>query len=124
MLSINESSNASLLLRLGDSMNGQRCLSGRLRPINLNNPAFRVSSHAQCNVKTQRPCRYNLNVFYLFVAHTHDGTLAEILFYLRHCCLQCLHFSLLRSLFLLGFSCCQLFFCLCHDNKLRLISVK
>ena len=109
MFCINECSDATCLLALCDGMDGQCGLTRRLRTIDLDDPAFGITTYTQGGIQCDTAGGDNLYIFYLLFTHTHDGAFTEILLDLSHCSLQGLQLLLLRSQLL------RRFFFLCHS---------
>ena len=82
MLSVDEGSDAAVLLCLCDGMDGERGLTGRLRTIDFYDTSLRVAANAESGVQTDTAGRYDLDIIHLLVAELHDGSLAEVFFYL------------------------------------------
>ena len=94
MLGIDEGSDAALLLRLGDGMDGEGGLTGALRAEDLDDAATRIAAHAECGIKGHTARRDDLYLLYLFIAHPHDGPFPKVFLYLGHRGLQGFQFSL------------------------------
>ena len=83
MLGIDECCDATLLLCFGDGMDGERGLTTRLRSVDLDDASLRISAYAECGIQSDGARGDDLHVLYVLVAHAHDATLAEVLFYFR-----------------------------------------
>jgi hypothetical protein len=67
------------LLRLCNYLQGQRRLAGCLRPVNLDDPAFRYTADAQRNVQAYRT-RAFLRFSSIFCCHPVGGNLHVIIY--------------------------------------------
>ena len=110
VLSIDEGCNASVLLCLGNGMDGQRGLTTRLRSVYLDDTSLGIASYAECGIQSYGTCGYDVYILYFFIAHAHDTAFAEVFLYLRQGCLQRFHFLLLRGQLLF------VFFFFCHND--------
>ena len=97
VLGIDEGGDATCFLGLCDGMDGQGGLTRRLRTIDLDDASLGIASHAEGGVQSDTACGDDFHILYLFFAHSHDATLAEVLLYLRHGSLQRLQFLFLRA---------------------------
>ena len=98
VLGIYERDLSAALLRLRHNVQCQRRLTGRLRPVDLNDSALRHAADAERRVQCQRARRNRFHVHLRPVAQAHDRALAEVLFNLGDCRLQCLFLIAQRSL--------------------------
>jgi hypothetical protein len=72
MLGIHKGGNPALLLGLGDDLEGQGGLTGRLRAIDLHYPTFGHAAHPQGQVQTQGAGRDDLHMAHgIQIAHAH-----------------------------------------------------
>ena len=76
VLGIDEGADAALLLRLGQDLESQRGLAGRLRPVDLDDAAARQAADAEGDVEAERACRQRLDLDALVGAEPHDRALA------------------------------------------------
>ena len=95
MLRVDESRYSASLLRLGNGMDGKRCLTGALRSVYLNDSSARIAPHTKSRVKGYASCRDDLDVLYMFVTKFHDRPLTEVFLYLRHCRLKSFQLALI-----------------------------
>ena len=98
MLGIYERDLSAALLRLRHDVQRQRRLTGRLRSVDLDDSALRHAADAERCVERQRAGRNRFHVHLRTVAQTHDRALAEVLFNLGDCRLQCFFLIAQRSL--------------------------
>ena len=82
MLCIDESSDAAVLLCLCDGVDGERGLTRRLRAIDFYDTSLRITANAESGVQTDAAGRDYFDIIHLLVAELHDGSLAEVFFYL------------------------------------------
>ena len=88
---IDEGAGATQLLHLGNDLQCEGGLAGRLRPVDLDDAAARQAANAQRDVQPQRTGGDHFDVRGNFaVGHAHDRTLAELLFDLCQSGSQCL----------------------------------
>ena len=81
MLGVDESRRPAEFLHLGDDLKRQRCLAGRFRTVNLDDPPARQAADTQRNVKTERAGRNHLQILFdAALAHFHDRAFAELPF--------------------------------------------
>ena len=80
MLRIHIPCNAAALLHLCHHVQGNRCLTGGFRAINLNDSALRQTANPQRQIQAQRAGRHNLNRhFCIIIPQLHYRTLAKLL---------------------------------------------
>ena len=80
MLGVDERRHAAGLLRLGDHLQRDGGLAGRLRPEDLDHAAARKAAHAQCGVKGDRAGgNYRDRDDGFLRPQPHDGALAKLL---------------------------------------------
>ena len=78
VFSIDEGTVATVLLRLGNSVQRQRCLARGFRAVDLDDPAFRKPADTKANVQTERAGRDGLNIHDRFaLPELHHRALAE-----------------------------------------------
>ncbi len=79
VLGVDEGGDAALLLGLGDRVQRQRGLAGRLRAVDLDDASPREAADAERDVEGDGARRDRLHVLHhrLLVAEAHDGALAE-----------------------------------------------
>jgi hypothetical protein len=93
VLGVDKGALAAEFLHLGDHLQRQRGLAGRLRAVDLDHAAARQAADAQRDVQAQRAGGDDLDVLdHLAFAQAHDRALAELLFDLGQCHLQGLGF--------------------------------
>ena len=81
VLRIDEGGHAAELLRLGDHLQRERRLAGRLRPEDLDHPAARNAADAERVVDADRAGRNDVDrLDRAFLAQPHDRALAELFF--------------------------------------------
>ncbi len=79
VLCIDVGADAAVALRLGHDVHGECGLPGRLRAIDLDDPAPGQAAHPQCEVECERAGGDRLDVHLALVAHLHDRALAVLL---------------------------------------------
>ena len=83
MLGVNEGRVAAGLLGVGNGVQGDRGLTGRLGAVDLDDSAAREAADAEGDVKSKGTRGDHLNGRAVVVAQAHDGALAELLINLR-----------------------------------------
>jgi hypothetical protein len=78
VLGVDERRDAASLLRVGQSVQRHRCLSGRLRSVYLDDAAARQAAEAQRHVQRDRTGRDHLDRDPRLLAEAHDRALAEL----------------------------------------------
>src|SRR5215217_9326173 len=78
MLGIDVGGNATDLLRLGNDVEGERRLPGRLGTVDLGDPAARQSADPEREVEGDTPGRDGFDLQRVGIAHLHDRALAEL----------------------------------------------
>ena len=90
MLGVHERGRAAQLLRLGNDLQCERRLTRRLRTVDLHDAASRQATDTQRDVQPDRTCRNSLYIpDDAAVSHTHDRSLAELLFDLAEGLREC-----------------------------------
>ncbi|MNE28238.1 hypothetical protein D3C80_1216740 [compost metagenome] len=86
MFRIDEGSLSANLLYFSDSMQGNRCFTGRFRSIYFYNTSFWKSANTQGNIKCQGSAWYNFHFHVIGFTQFHDRTFTKLFFYLtkRH----------------------------------------
>src|SRR5712691_1412607 len=101
VLCVDERRHAALLLSLGDDVQRERRLAGRLRSVQLRDPTARDAPHSERQVEQQRASRDDCDLSHCrLLAELHDRALAVALRDLRDRGVECLF--LLQSRCLLG----------------------
>ena len=90
MLGVHESAGGAFFLGLGNGAQGQRGLTGGLRTIDFDDPAFRQAADAQGDIQPQGAGGNGGNALALLVAHAHHRTFTELALDLRQRRRQCL----------------------------------
>ena len=91
VLSINESRNSAPLLHFSDHVERHCCLTGRLRSVDLNDPALGNAAQSESNVKAQGSCGDRLNIHLNGgISELHNSSLTVLFLDLQECCVQCL----------------------------------
>ena len=110
MFGIDEGGYTSCLLRFGNGMNRQGCLTRTFGTVDFDNASARITSYAQGEIKRDAARRNHFDLLHLLVTQFHDGALTETLLYFFHGHLK--RFQLLLLLF------AGQYFFLCHiDNS-------
>src|SRR3712207_205675 len=99
MLRVDKRCYATRLLCLCDGVDGQCCLTGTFRSVDLYDTSFRETAHAERRVKANTARGNDLHILYILIAHAHDRPFSEVFLYLRHCHLQCFELFALRVCF-------------------------
>ena len=111
VLDVDERDVAAVFLTFGNTVQGERRLTGGLGTVDLHDPAARQTADTQCDIQGKGAGRDVLHVHVFIFAQAHDRALAKLLFKLLDRCVQrCL---LVNDLV------CRLFLCLCHTMYLR-----
>ena len=76
VLRVYERGDSAAALRLGDDVQRQRGLAGRLRAVHLDHATARHAAHAERDVQGQRACRDHLHPLGLYLPQAHDRPLA------------------------------------------------
>ncbi len=85
VLGVHEGCHATLLLRLGNDLQGDGGLAGGFRPEDFHHTPAREATDAECGIKGNRSRRNHGDGNNRSLAsQLHDGALAELLFDLRH----------------------------------------
>ncbi len=79
VLGVDEGAHAAARLGLGDGVQGQRRLAGRLRAVDLDDAAARQAADPEREVERQRAGRDDLHLRDLLAAEAHDRPVAELL---------------------------------------------
>ena len=84
MLGIDNSRNTTRFLSLCNGMYGQSRFTGRLRSINLDDTASRITSYSQRRIQSDGTSGYHSDFLYRVISQFHNSTSAITLFYLVH----------------------------------------
>ena len=78
VLGVDETTNAAVLLGLGDGVERERRLARGFRPVDFDDPATRQAADTEGNVEAERPGRHGGDLDgRLVLAHAHDRAFAE-----------------------------------------------
>ena len=113
MLDVDEGHLATLFLRLGEDVEGQRGLTAGFRSEHLDDTAARHTAHAQRQVEAEASGRDGVHLHGGVIAQLHDGALAELLFDLGQ--RSCQRILLCARLRLLGGGGDVVVLILCHS---------
>ena len=110
MFSINKTSDAAKFLHFSHHMKCNRCLTGRLRSVNLNNTSLRYTSETKRKIQTERSCRYCLYIHILrVISKLHDGSFAIMFLNIGNGCIKGFHLirfiCFLCSIYFIHFAC-------------------
>ena len=83
MLCVNKGTGAANFLSLCDNLEREGGLSGRLRPIDLDNTTPGQTTDTQRNIQPQGPCGYSRDFFLGSITETHHRALTKLTFNLR-----------------------------------------
>jgi hypothetical protein len=90
VLGIDKGRQTAVALRLGDDLQTDGRLTGRLRAIDLDDPTARYAADADGRVQRQTSCRDRIHLDGIRIVESHDGALAERLLDLVDGQLRCL----------------------------------
>ncbi len=115
IFSIDEGTSASLLLTLGNGMQGKGCFTGRFRTINLDDSSLWIAANAKGSIQSDGTGRNCINRYIGTIAKPHDTAFAIFLFN----CFESIVQQLIPAA-VLGSFC---FFFFCHLLLISFISI-